>query len=108
MFVGIDPVLWGKGYGTEATQLICAYGFCFLSLYSIHLQVHAYNAAGVKAYEKVGFKHAGRLRGVLLVNGTRHDDLLMDLLRDEFIASHKEPFRAFARSTYGSGSGTSK
>jgi RimJ/RimL family protein N-acetyltransferase len=107
-FVGIDPALWGRGHGTEATRLICAYGFYYLSLYSIHLQVHAYNTAGIKAYEKVGFQHAGRLRGVLVVNGTRHDDLFMDLLRDEFLASHKEPFRALARGVSGSGSGTSK
>ncbi|HEX7842025.1 MAG TPA: GNAT family protein [Kofleriaceae bacterium] len=112
LFVGIDPALWGQGYGTEATRLICAYGFFFLSLYSIHLQVHAYNAAGLGAYERVGFKYAGRLRGVLLLDGARHDDILMDLLRDEFIASQiasqNEPFRAFARSAYGSGSGASK
>ena len=107
-FVGIDPAQWSKGYGTEATRLICEYGFYYLSLHAIHLQVHAYNTAGIKAYERAGFKHAGRLRGVLLLNGTRHDDVLMDLLRDEFIASHKEPFRAFARGAAGSGSGTSK
>lgn len=110
LFVGIDPALWGKGHGTEATRLICEYGFFYLSLYSVHLQVHAYNTAGVKAYERVGFKHAGRLRGALLVNGTRHDDLFMDLLRDEFIAGqvggNKEPFRGLPRA-FG-GSGTSK
>lgn len=103
-FVGIDPLLWGKGHGTEATRLICEYGFFFLSLHSIRLQVHAYNTRGVKAYERVGFKLAGRLRGVLLLDGARHDDILMDLLRDEFTVRQREPFRAFPPNP-GSGKG---
>ncbi len=36
LFVGIgERDLWNKGLGTEATRLICEYGFFFRSLYSI-------------------------------------------------------------------------
>jgi RimJ/RimL family protein N-acetyltransferase len=83
MFVAIDPALWGRRDGTEATRLICEYGFLFRSLHSIKVEVNGYNARALRVYERIGFKHAGRLRGVLLLNGIRHDQIIMDLLRDE-------------------------
>src|SRR6266542_1001029 len=35
---------WGKGYGTEVTRLMLAYGFTALSLHNIMLTVYSYNA----------------------------------------------------------------
>lgn len=86
LFIGISPSLWGKGYGTEGVRLISAYGFSYLSFNCIHLSVHAYNASAIRCYEKAGFKQAGRLRGVLLLDGIRYDEVLMDQIRDEFNA----------------------
>jgi len=84
MFVAIgDPALWGRGHGTEASRLICEYGFFFRSLHSIKVEVNGYNVRAARVYGRIGFKHAGRLRGALLLNGVRHDQIIMDLLRDE-------------------------
>jgi RimJ/RimL family protein N-acetyltransferase len=82
-FVGIAPAMWGRGFGTEATQLICEYGFVFRSLHNIRLQVNGYNTRAIRAYEKVGFKHVGRIRGAIVYDGTRYDEVMMDLVRDE-------------------------
>ncbi len=79
-----DKTAWGHGYGTEAVRLMCDYGFTFLSLYNIRLWHVAFNERGHRAYLKAGFKEAGRVRGVVLFNGQRYDEVLMDITRDDF------------------------
>jgi RimJ/RimL family protein N-acetyltransferase len=74
----------GKGYGTEATKLVVDFGFTLLGLHHIWLRVVAYNYAGVRAYEKVGFKESGRLREAWRFGGEQHDVILMDILASEF------------------------
>ena len=64
LFVGIgEATARKKGFGTEATRLICEYGFFFRNLYSIKVEVHAYNRPARRLYERLGFKTVGRLRG---------------------------------------------
>jgi hypothetical protein len=77
-----------KGFGTEACRLICEYGFFFRNLYSIKVEVHAYNHAARRVYERLGFKPAGRLRGANLLNDRRYDEIIMDLLRSELELKH--------------------
>ena len=47
---------WGKGLGTEATQLIVQYGFEEMQLSFVWLRVLASNERAVKSYTKVGFE----------------------------------------------------
>jgi RimJ/RimL family protein N-acetyltransferase len=94
LFVGIgERGLWGQGYGTEATRLICEYGFFFRSLYSIKVEVNGYNRRAISLYERLGFRMAGRIRGAILLNGSRHDQVVMDLLRSELELKHVARFR---------------
>lgn len=79
-----DKEAWGKGYGSEAVRLMCAYGFAFLNLYSVNLWVLGCNRRAHQAYLKTGFREAGRLRGGILFDGARYDDILMEITRDEF------------------------
>jgi RimJ/RimL family protein N-acetyltransferase len=58
----------GLGMGTEATWLVCRYGFDQLGLEEIRLEVDPQNAAAVRAYESVGFVH-GRRRSMRLQRG---------------------------------------
>jgi RimJ/RimL family protein N-acetyltransferase len=74
----------GKGYGTEATKLILDYGFNILGLHHIWLKCVAFNHAGLRVYEKAGFRHAGRLREGWHFSGKQHDVILMDVLAREF------------------------
>jgi RimJ/RimL family protein N-acetyltransferase len=95
MFVGIgEAESRRKGFGTEACRLICEYGFFFRNLYSIKVEVHAYNHAARRVYERLGFKVAGRLRGANLLNDRRYDDIVMDLLRSELELRHVDRFRS--------------
>jgi len=74
----------GKGYGTEATRLVLDHAFVSLGLNSVRLGVFSYNPGAVRAYEKVGFKHAGVLRRNKMMGGQLWDTILMDILADEF------------------------
>ena len=98
MFVGIgETALRKKGFGTEASRLICEYGFFFRNLHSIKVEVHEYNGAARRVYERLGFKTVGRLRGANLLNNRRYDEIIMDLLRTEFNLKHVARFQALER-----------
>jgi RimJ/RimL family protein N-acetyltransferase len=71
---------WGKGYGTDAMKLILRLAFTELNLRRVTLTVFEYNPRAIRSYEKVGFKHEGRLRGALLRDGKHWDMLYMGIL----------------------------
>lgn len=75
---------WGKGIGTEALQLITAYGFHNIHLHRVSLGVNADNMAAVKSYEKAGFKIEGQLRQSIFKNGRFYDVYLMAILKNEY------------------------
>ncbi len=98
LFVGIgERDLWGKGLGTEATRLICEYGFFFRNLYSVKVEVNGYNRRAIRVYERLGFKLIGRVRGAIVLNGNRYDQVLMDLLRQELKLEHVARFENLDR-----------
>ncbi len=74
----------GQGYGTEATRLLVDYGFEVLRLDKIHLGVYDFNEAGMRTYERVGFRYEGRLRQMLHYDGRYWDEWAMGLLREEW------------------------
>ena len=76
---------WGKGYGTDAMQVILRYAFTELNLHRVSLDVFAYNPRAIRSYEKAGFRHEGRVRSLLSRDGQRADDVWMGILRDEWI-----------------------
>jgi diamine N-acetyltransferase len=77
---------WGKGYGTDALNAICDFGFGELRLERIELHVYAENERGRRAYLKAGFVHEGTLRRAHFARGQHQDVHLMSQLRDEWQA----------------------
>ena len=77
---------WGKGYGTDALNAICDFGFGELRLERIELHVYAENERGRRAYEKAGFVHEGTLRHAHFARGQHQDVHVMSQLRDEWLA----------------------
>jgi RimJ/RimL family protein N-acetyltransferase len=76
----------GQGYGTEATRLMLDYAFTALGLNNVLLDVHAFNPAGIRAYEKAGFKVIGRRRQAYFSGGQFWDVILMDCLAADFVS----------------------
>jgi diamine N-acetyltransferase len=74
----------GRGLGTGATRLTLDWGFNILGLHNIMLTVLPSNAAGIRAYEKAGFKRIGVRRSALVLLGQRCDEVLMDAVPAEF------------------------
>ena len=81
---------WGQGYGREGLGLLCRYGFDVLNLNRIGLSVYAYNARGIRCYERLGFKHEGRRRAARFWKGRYWDILEMGILESEWRAA-REP-----------------
>jgi len=76
---------WGKGYGTDAMNILLRYAFMELNLRRVSLGVFAYNPRAIRSYEKAGFQHEGRLRQALNHEGNRWDIHFMGVLRDEWL-----------------------
>lgn len=74
---------WGRGYATDATQVICRYGFDKMRLHLVALWVVAENVAARRVYEKVGFVEEGRHRESFRRAGQWHDLILMSLLEGD-------------------------
>ncbi|HEY7031319.1 MAG TPA: GNAT family protein [Thermomicrobiales bacterium] len=74
----------GRGFGTEATRLMLDYAFTALGLHNLILYVMAYNVAGIRAYEKAGFREFGRRREAALMGGRLWDIVYMECLASEF------------------------
>lgn len=83
IFIG-NQEYWGKGYGSEALGLLAGYLFDYLNMHSIFLRVYSFNKRAIRSYEKLGFRIVGTRREVVPREGAWHDEVLMDLLEDEF------------------------
>ena len=70
----IGEPFWGKGIGTQAVQLITAYGFNELNLVRIYAGAFEYNHGSMKVLEKNGFKKEGILIKAALKNGQFYDE----------------------------------
>ena len=82
LFLGADHQ--GRGLGPDAIRTVARYLFDVLGHHRITIDPSAANDRAIRAYERVGFRPIGRMRGYERgPDGTWHDGLLMDLLRDE-------------------------
>jgi RimJ/RimL family protein N-acetyltransferase len=77
----------GQGLGTEATRLVLDYAFHVLQLRNVLLETLDWNAAGLAAYERAGFRRIGVRRGARISRGRPTDIVLMDAVPQDFGAS---------------------
>jgi RimJ/RimL family protein N-acetyltransferase len=77
---------WGRGYGTEATELMLELAFERIGLHRVGLSVFSFNTRAIRAYEKAGFRHEGREREAIIRDGRRWDELTMGILQQEWRA----------------------
>jgi len=77
---------WGRGYGTEATQLMLDHAFGTLGLHRIALTVFEFNERAIRAYRRCGFIVEGRARESIWRDGRWWDELAMSVLSSEWRA----------------------
>lgn len=78
-----------KGYGQESINLILDFAFKILNLNRVELETFDFNKRAQRCYQKVGFKEVGRKRKARFIDGKYCDDILMDILRDEWLTKSK-------------------
>lgn len=73
----------GRGYSTEAVQLLVDYLTATKKQHRIHLVIAVGNEASRRIAEKCGFVLEGTARGAFFTGGRNHDVFLYSLLRTD-------------------------
>jgi RimJ/RimL family protein N-acetyltransferase len=76
-----------QGYGREAVGLLLDFMFKQMNLNKVFLKTWTFNPAAVRCYERCGFVHEGRLRQQIFRDGDYHDQIVMGLLRQEWLSA---------------------
>lgn len=84
---------WDRGLGTEAVRLITDFGFAAVGLHGISLSVKSFNKRARRVYEKVGYQVAGKVRDLYKIDGSYYDEIIMDILREEFYEKNEQLIR---------------
>lgn len=75
---------WGKGYMTEAVNLILGYLFRDLRLRRVYAIVNAANIGSIRVLEKNGFIREGTFRKACMLNRRWTDVYAYGLLKEEY------------------------
>lgn len=81
----VDPGHQRKGYGTDAIRTAVADSFGVLGLERLSATIFAFNVASLRAFSKAGFTEEGRKRKSYLWRGELQDQVLMSVLRAEYL-----------------------
>jgi RimJ/RimL family protein N-acetyltransferase len=87
-----DPSDRGKGYGSEALEMLLRYAFQELNLYRLTVQTMEYNEAAQRLLEGHGFQLEVRRRKAIYSAGRYWDGLTFGILAEEWLCRH--PVRA--------------
>lgn len=82
-YIFVNPDRQREGIGSEATYLLCKYGFEVLQLHKIYLYTNSSNSGARKTYEKVGFSLEGVHRNEMIAEEKYEDRLYYGLLASE-------------------------
>lgn len=74
---------WRKGYGREAIEALCGYGFDSMNLFRVWLECDPGYERIMAMYQKAGFVLEGRMRKAYFRHGEYRDTCILGLLRDE-------------------------
>jgi RimJ/RimL family protein N-acetyltransferase len=81
-----SPEELGKGYGSDAMELLVRFAFMEMNLNRLELEVYDFNERANRSYLRAGFREEGRLRERQFKNGRYVDLIVMGLLRSEWLA----------------------
>ena len=81
----------GRGIGRRAIMLVLDHAFGPLGLHRVDLRVLSYNQRAIRCYEACGFVREGIERESARVGEAWHDDWIMGILAQDFIARRGDP-----------------
>jgi RimJ/RimL family protein N-acetyltransferase len=81
-----NPALGGRGYATEAANLMLGLGFSGLGLHRIVARIDERNEASVRLARRLGMRQEARLVSNELFKGEWSNELDFAMLADEWYA----------------------
>lgn len=82
-YIFVNPDRQKQGIGSEATYLLCKYGFDVLQLHKIYLYTNASNVGARRTYEKIGFTLEGVHRNEMIADERYEDRLYYGIIATE-------------------------
>lgn len=79
---------WGKGYATEAYELLLDYAFNERAFHRIGAHVLEENAASIALHKKCGFTQDGVFRKATFKNGKWQNQIIFSILEEEYFAKY--------------------
>jgi RimJ/RimL family protein N-acetyltransferase len=86
----IAKPFWGTGVAFDAQEVLLRFLFLELGVRVARLWTHSGNAHAVRLAERSGFRISGRVREAVFKGGKLYDNLIVDLLREEYFALHPD------------------
>lgn len=86
MRLAMRPRYRGRGYGTEAIELVLGLAFDGIGLHRVELDVLALNTRALSLYENIGFRVEGRRRDAYRDGDGYCDAVVLSMLEDEYRA----------------------
>jgi [ribosomal protein S5]-alanine N-acetyltransferase len=80
-----DKSMWGKGIGRESMQLRARYAFTQLPLRKLKSSYFDGNVASGRAQAAAGYREVGRYRADRYVDGRWVDEVLTEVLREDWL-----------------------
>jgi RimJ/RimL family protein N-acetyltransferase len=78
-----EKAFWGKGYATEAIQLITGYAFDTLNLHKVAAGCYTINPGAIRTFEKAGFEIEGVRKEHAFYKGVYTDLVLLGCLNSK-------------------------
>jgi [ribosomal protein S5]-alanine N-acetyltransferase len=79
-----DKECWGKGFASEAVQVITDYGFRILNLNKVKAGCYDNNIGSAKAFEKNGYVREGLLREQFISQGKKIDMIILGMTATDY------------------------
>jgi RimJ/RimL family protein N-acetyltransferase len=88
--IAVAKKFWGTGVALDTQEVLLKFLFAELGVRVVRLWTHSGNPRAVQLAQKSGFRVSCRLRQAIFKDGRLYDNLILDLLREEYFDLHPE------------------
>ena len=74
----------GKGYGSEALEMVIDYAFLYLNVHQVFANITAENEKSIKLFEKFNFKKIGVKKDWIYANNSFKDEIQYQLIKTPY------------------------
>lgn len=95
--ISIDPLFQKQGYAQEAITSLLDFIFENTDTHRVHASIDPRNEPSIRLFENLGFRKEAHLVRSLWFKGEWADDLIMAVLREEWIKPNQASYTTSAR-----------